>query len=140
MKRIIAITITIIMLSTTISFAEQEEIYKPLEPDVLDYVAAMAVTSRLTIDGGKATYYTELRPQPGKKITKVAAVIKLVNSKGTVVQSKTATLYLSSDRFIIQNSKPLSSRGTYHAESTLKVYNGTKLIETIRKNSANVTY
>ena len=140
MKRIIAITITIIMLSTTISFAEQEEIYKPLEPDVLDYVAAMAVTSRLTIDGSKATYYTELRPQPGKKITKVAAVIKLVNSKGTVVQSKTATLYLSSDRFIIQNSKQLSSRGTYHAESTLKVYNGTKLIETIKKNSANVTY
>lgn len=140
MKRIIAITITIIMLSTTISFAEQEEIYKPLEPDVLDYVTAVTVSTQLSISQGKATYHSELWPQPGKKITKVVAVIKLVNSKGTIIQSKTATLYLSSRRFRIQDSKQLSSRGTYHAESTLKVYNGTKLIETIKKNSANVTY
>ena len=140
MKRIIAVTITIILLSTTICFAGQEEVYNPLKPDVLDYVVAATVSTQLSINGGKATYHAELLPQIGKKITKVVAVIKLVNGKGTVVQSKTATLYLSSGRFRIQNSKQLSSRGTYHAESTLKVYNGTKLIKTIKKNSANVTY
>ncbi len=140
MKRKILLVIMVMALSSSMCFATQEQIYNPLEPVIPAYVAVSSVSSVTTIKSGTATYYAELASQPGKTITKVVSTLKLVNSKGTVVQTKTETLTPNYGYFRIQNTKKLTTRGAYHAEASLKVYNGTKLLETVTISSKSATY
>lgn len=99
------------VLSIGSCFAAEQEIYELMDSIIPAYVAADNVTSDLTISNGTASYYTKVYPQSSTSITKVVGTIKLVNGKGT-----------------------------YHVEASMKVYQGTKLVETLSSKSRAVQY
>lgn len=128
------------VLSIGSCFAAEQEIYEPMDPIIPAYVAADNVTSDLTISNGTASYYTKVYPQTATSITKVVGTVKLVNGKGTVVNKKTATATKSNGYFKITDTMKLSAKGTYHVEASMKVYKGTKLVETLSSKSRVVQY
>lgn len=133
-------TIFAAVLSIGSCFAAEQETYEPMDPGIPAYVAADNVTSDLTISNGTASYYTKVYPQSSTSITKVVGTIKLVNGKGTVINTKTATATKSNGYFKITDTKKLSAKGTYHVEASMKVYQGTKLVETLPSKTRTVQY
>jgi len=140
MKKIFLVLLFTMMFGLCTCYATEQQTYKPLEPLIPAYVAADELISNLSISDGTASYYTKVSPQTPTSITKVTGTIRLINSKGTVIKTKTATVTLVNGYFKITDSKQLSAKGTYHVESTLKIYKGTKLVETLTSKSRYVTY
>lgn len=106
----------------------------------LQYISTDRVVSDIAVSGSSASYYAKFAPKAGQNISYVKATLKLVNSSGTIVKTKTETIYESGGYFKISDSKTLSSKGTYHAEYTLKVYKSGSLVETIKGQSVSATY
>ena len=133
MKKILCIILTLVMILATSTFS-----FGAVKPDdgtvSPQYAVTGADSAVISISGSKASYEAKLRPSAGQTISYVKATLNLVNSKGTVVKTKTETIYKISD------SKTLTAKGTYHAEYTLKVYKSGSLVETVKGKSNNATY
>lgn len=104
------------------------------------YLTTDTINPSIVISGSNAIYEVKFFPKTGQKISHIKATLNLVNSNGTVIKSKTDTIYQSGGYFKIADSKTLTAKGTYHAEYTLKVYKSGSLVETIKGKSGNVTY
>lgn len=139
MKKILCIILTLMMILATSTFS-----FGAVKPDdgtvSPQYAVTGADSAVISISGSKASYEAKLRPSAGQTISYVKATLNLVNSKGTVVKTKTETIYLSGGYFKISDSKTLTAKGTYHAEYTLKVYKSGSLVETVKGKSNNATY
>lgn len=142
MKKIIifVVTVSMLFLSYGTCFAADQTTAPVEEGLIPSYEATTSVVPRLVITSGTASYRVRLEPQTSTSISYVDATLKLVNSKGTVIKTKTERLYISGGYFTISDSKKLTAKGTYHAEYILKVYKSGKLIETIKGNSNSDTY
>lgn len=139
MRKLLCIVLSVVMvLATSVcgfgAVNPEEEVIKP------QYVTTDSVDSRVGISNGTASYYARFEPKTGSSISYVKATLKLVNSAGTVIKTKTDTIYKEGGYFKISDSKTLSSKGTYHAEYTLKVYKSGSLVETIKGQSVSATY
>ena len=139
MRKLLCIVLSVVMvLATSVcgfgAEKTEEQVVKP------QYATTDSIDSKVSISSGTASYYARFEPKTGKTISYVKATLKLVNSSGTIVKTKTETIYESGGYFKISDSKALSSRGTYHAEYTLKVYKSGSLVETIKGQSNNATY
>ncbi|MFR1724392.1 hypothetical protein [Emergencia timonensis] len=142
MKKIIILVVAALMLFLSYgSCFAAEQTVAPVEDSLTPrYEATTSVVPRLVITSGTASYQVRLEPQTSTSISYVDATLKLVNSKGTVIKTKTDRLYLSAGYFKISDSKKLTTKGTYHAEYILKVYKSGKLLETIKGKSNTDTY
>lgn len=142
MKKIIILVVTVLMLflSYGTCFAA-DQTTAPVEDGLIPtYEEARSVIPKLSITSGTASYQVKLEPHSSTGISYVDATLKLVNSKGTVIKTKTERLYFSAGFFKISDSKKLTAKGTYHAEYVLKAYKSGNLIETIKGNSNSATY
>lgn len=138
MKKLLCMCLTIaIVLSTSVCSFGSEDSRGLIEPK---YESPNSAYATIGISSGKVSYEAKLKPGAGQNISYVKATLNLVNSNGTVIKSKTDTIYQSGGYFMIADSKTLTAKGTYHAEYTLKVYKSGSLVETIKGKSGNVTY
>lgn len=130
MRKLLCVILSVVMvLATSVcGFGAAKPDDQVVTPQ---YVTTDSVDSRVSISNGTASYYARFEPKTGSSVSYVKATLKLVNSKGTVVKTKTETIYKTGGYFKISDSKALSSKGTYHAEYTLKVYKSGSLVETI---------
>lgn len=104
------------------------------------YVATNRVSAQISIVTGVSVYSAKAYAKTADSIDYIKATLKLVDSKGNVVKTKTETVYESGGYFKITDTKALSSKGTYHAEYTLKVYKSGSLVETIKGQSETAKY
>lgn len=141
MKKLLCVILSIVMVLSTCVCS-----FGAVKPDdnaiVLQYVSARGVYPSLSISsGGTASYSVRVNPMTDSSISYIKATLKLVNSAGTVIKTKTDTIYKSDGYFKISDSKALSAKGTYHAEYTLKVCNKSdSLVETIKGQSGTAKY
>lgn len=142
MKKIIVLLVAALMLFLSYgSCFAAEQTTAPKEEDLVPgYVTTTSVVPRLVINSGTASYQVRLEPETSTSISYVDATLKLVNSKGTTIKTKTDRLYISAGYFRITDSKKLTAKGSYHAQYILKVYKSGKLVETIKGNSNSATY
>ena len=140
MKKNMLILIFTMVLSFSPCYASDLNSFEPVEPIVPAYVAVDSVISNIAITGGTAVYYTKASSSTSTSVTKIVATIRLLNSKGTVVKTKTDTIKPINGSSKISDSKKLTSRGSYYVKTTLKVYKGTTLVETITSKSKTESY
>lgn len=138
-KLLCVILSTAMVLATCVcSFGAMKPADGGTEPQ---YVSTERVTSATVISESTASYYAKFAPKAGQNISYVKATLKLVNSAGTVVKTKSEMIYNVGGYFKISDTKALSAKGTYHAEYTLKVYDKSdSLIETIKGQSGTARY
>lgn len=136
MKRRILLIIAVFALSICSCFATEEHSYE-LQPAYASIISAQA---RININGNTASYNVTIMPKSKDSVSKIVITLKLVKNKGTVVQTKTETVYFSNGYFKMNNKKILTAKGSYHTEYTAKVYKGSKLLETLRGKSNVATY
>lgn len=140
MKKNMLILIFTMVLSFSPCYASDLNSFEPVEPIIPAYVAVDSVISNIAITGGTAVYYTKASSSTSTSVTKIVATIRLLNSKGTVVKTKTDTIKPINWLSKISDSKKLTSRGSYYVKTTLKVYKGTTLVETITSKSKTESY
>lgn len=140
MRRIINIGVIAVMLlcSFSLCFATEETTFSGEEISPR-YAAVNEVKPSITIAGGNASYYVKVKPMTSTSISYINITLKLVNSSGTVLKTKTEKVYFSNGYFKLSDSKNVS-KGTYHAEYTLKVYKSGSLVETISGKSLSEKY
>lgn len=141
MRKLLCVVLSITMVLATCMCS-----FGAVRPDdgvvELQYTSARGVYPSISISsGGTASYSVRVNPKTDSSISYIKATLKLVNSAGTVIKTKTDTIYKSDGCFKISDSKTLSAKGTYHAEYTLKVYNKSdSLVETIKGQSGTAKY
>lgn len=140
MRKLLCVILSIVMvLATSVcGFGAVKPSDGAVSPQ---YVSSRGVYPTLSISsGGTASYSVRVYPKTSDSISYIKATLKLVDSKGNVVKTKTETVYESGGYFKISDTKTLSSKGTYHAEYTLKVYKSGSLVETIKGQSDTAKY
>lgn len=111
MKKILLISLMLVLLATTVCFAADEQVYEPAEPVVPAYVAANYVSTTLLISSGTAEYTAKLRPKTNVTVTKVIATMKLVDGTGKTVQTMTGEMRMIDGSYKLTNTKALTERG-----------------------------
>lgn len=141
MHKKISICIAVLMLlcSFSLCFATEEATLTD-EEVIPAFVEVNGVTSEISVTGGNAKYSVTVMPNIPNEISYINATLKLVNSSGTVLKTKTDKIYFSGGLFKLSDTKSSIAKGTYHAEYTLKVYKSGKLIETINGKSVSKKY
>ncbi len=142
MKRIPTITILIIVfvsIFTCFVFANNSE-EQVAGPGNADYVEASSVTSRLTVNNGEAVCKTYVDVISGSSANKMVVTVKYIKQNVGTVGTRTATVYKSGTSFTATTRMALTSSGTYHCKVTIKLYNGSTLLETISALTNSFTY
>lgn len=139
MKKTILFTIAVLILASTTVCCFATDGSKA-NGGVPIYENGNSATSKLIISGNTANYKAVLTTNVGQSISSVKATLKLVNSKGNLIKTKTDTSKMVEGHLSIADSASLTERGTYHAEYIFKIYKSGKLVETLTGKSNSVTY
>ncbi len=141
MKRKFIFIVLIIMISICTCSAYANDSEEPAEdPSNMDYVEANIVTASLIIKDGEAICKTEVNVFNSSSANKMVVTVKYIKHNVGTIATKTATVYRSGVSFIAKTKKALTSSGTYHCKVTIKLYNGSTLLETINVLTNSVTY
>ena len=103
-------------------------------------IYAANVDVMLKINGDKAIYKGTAGVEMQSTITKAVMTIKLVDARGKTVKNKAATVPIVNDSCSISDSCTLTVKGKYTAELTVKLYRGSKPVETVRRTSTVKEY
>lgn len=140
MRKIISIGLVAVMLLSSFGLCfAAEETTASVEEISPKFVATLDVGGNVVITGGNALFYVKVKPKTSTSISYINITLKLVNSSGTVLKTTTDKVYYSNGYFKLSDNKTVS-RGTYHAEYTLKVYKSGKLVETINGKTPSEKY
>ena len=140
MRKMISIGLAAVMLLSSFGLCfAAEETSASVEEISPRFAAVRDVESNVVITGGNALFYVKVMPKSSTSISYINVTLKLVNSSGTVLKTVTDKVYFSSGYFKLSSNKTVS-RGTYHAEYTLKVYKSGSLEETISGKSLSEKY
>lgn len=85
------------------------------------YVATNRVSAQISIVTGVSVYSAKAYAKTADSIDYIKATLKLVDSKGNVVKTKTETVYESGGYFKITDTKALSSRCHNNGKITVNV-------------------
>lgn len=142
MKRITAIAVLIIvMVSICSCFTLAEDSEEPLPGSGNeDYVEASSVSARLDVSNGEAFCKTKVYVNGSSTANKMVVTVKYIKQNVGTVGTRTATVYKSGTSFTATTRMALASSGTYHCKVTIKLYNGSTLLETINVITNSVTY
>ena len=142
MKRVSIIAIFIIAtLLICVSFAFAEDFEEPaIDPGNADYVETRLVTTQLTKDNGYAVCDTNVELKSSSSVNKMVVTVKYIKQSVGIVGTRTATAYRSGVSLSATTKMALTSSGTYHCKVTIKLYNGSTLLETINVITNSVTY
>ena len=139
MKRILIVLIIMILICTCSAFADDSE--EPVtDPGNTDYVEASLVVTRLIIKDGEAVCKTDVDVANSSSANKMIVTVKYIKHNVGTIATKTATVYRSGVSFTAKTKKALTSSGTYHCKVTIKLYNGSTLLETINVLTNTITY
>lgn len=141
MKRTILCCLLVMVLFICSGLAYAEDLDEPIDdPDVPEYTEASVVSTWLMIKSGEAICKTDVSVANSSSANKMTVTVKYIkNSVGTVA-TKNATAYRSGISFTAKTKYALPSSGTYHCKVTIKLYNGSTLLETITVLTNSVTY
>lgn len=140
--RVLCFVLMFILSASCFSLAAVPEVLPEKRNKIeLQDVATSRVTPLLSIAGGIADYSVTVIPKSSVNIGYIEATIKLVRTNtGVTTKTTRKNMYQSSGKFKLSDSKTLTTKGEYHIEYTLKVYNAGSLVETLTGKSATIKY
>lgn len=144
MRRILLCMFLILVVTCSLgtSFANANQgIYESIVPY---YESVLQAKTTFKITSGIAQSKLDIKVLENKNIDKVIADIRIVNHKtGNVIKTWSGIRFsklLNTNNYSVIKKYSLTSRGSYHVSATIKVYSGSKLMDTIRINSLPATY
>ena len=122
----------VLMMSAVASAADQEPVVT--EDPIEEYTSVLRVSAELSKGGACSIGVTEKID-----LDSITGTLKLVNSSGKIISTKTGTFTKHGSIFTLNKSFTLPNSGRYKVKFTLKTYKGGKFKETIPVNTNTVT-
>lgn len=136
-KRIVLLLslVMVLMMSAVTFAADQEPVITedPLE----EYTSVIRIDAGLSRSGSTAT--SNIIVTEKIDLDSVKGTLKLVNSSGTTLSTKSVTFTHHGTKFYNSTSFNLPGSGTYKVKFTIKTYKGGTLKETISGNTNTIT-
>lgn len=138
MKRLIAIVLSLVMMISMSmpAFAMDEEPYITQDP-IEEYTSILSITASLTRSGSSAT--CNLGVTQKISLDSMSGTLKLLNSAGNTVSTKSGTFIKSGSVYTMSKSFDLPSNGTYKVQFTIKTYKNDLLQETASGYTNTIT-
>jgi len=137
-KKLVVILLSFIMvLSLGIAAYAIEEEPEINEDPIEEYTSITSITSDLTKSGSTAV--CNLAVIQKINLDSVKGTLKLMNSSGGIVSTKTGTFAKHGSTYTLSKSFTLPSSGTYKVKFTIKTYKNSTLKETANGYTNTVT-
>lgn len=141
MRKVLLVLLLIMTMSIGTCTTFANEIETPINGDELsEYVDANVAKTQLSISGSTAYCKTTVTTKNSSTVNKMVVIVYYYKSGGTFVGSNTVTVNSSGNYFAGTTSRTLGSHGTYYAESYVKLYHNSQLIESFTLMTGNATY
>jgi len=135
MRKRIALLLSIVMvlMLSTVAFAAEQDTVVTEEP-IEEYTSVLRVSAELSKGGACSIGVTEKID-----LDSITGTLKLVNSSGKIISTKTGTFTKHGSIFTLNKSFTLPNSGRYKVKFTLKTYKGSKFKETITGKTNTVS-
>ncbi len=135
MRKRIALLLSIVMvlMLSTVAFAAEQDTVVTEEP-IEEYTSVLRVSAELSKGGACSIGVTEKID-----LDSITGTLKLVNSSGKIISTKTGTFTKHGSIFTLNKSFTLPNSGRYKVKFTLKSYKGSKFKETITGKTNTVS-
>ena len=138
MKKIVALLLTLILVLSLGSAVYATEVEPEINEDPIEeYTTIRTITANLTRSGSTATCYLAVTPKID--LDSITGTLKLLNSSGTTISTKSGTFTKSGAIYTLNKSFTLPSSGTYKVKFTIKTYKNGTLKETASGYTNTVT-
>ena len=133
-KRIVLLlSLTMVLMMSAVAFAADQEPVKTEDP-IAEYTSVLRVSAELSKGGACSIGVTEKID-----LDSITGTLKLVNSSGKIISTKTGTFTKHGSIFTLNKSFTLPNSGTYKVKFTLNTYKGSKFKETITGKTNTVS-
>lgn len=138
MKKMVAILLALVLVLSLGATVYASELEPEINEDPIEeYTSIRTITADLTRSGSTATCYLAVTQKID--LDSVTGTLKLLNSSGTTISTKSGTFTKQGPIYTLSKSFTLPSNGTYKVKFTIKTYKSGSLKETANGYTNTVT-